>query len=523
MKRVAIYARFSSDMQRVESISAQVRACKVFCTQKKNEYEIVKIYKDEAKSGRNDQREEFQKMIADSARGLFDMVLVHKLGRFSRDAADTMYYKKILKKNHVTLISVVESYDDTPEGNFMQLVSIGINELFVMNLARETKKGQLENAYKCLSTGGNGPLGYDVVDKHFVINEHDAEAVRLIFTMYDAGAGYRQIINRLNVLGYRTKRGQPFAKNSLYAILRNPKYCGRYVYNRSYGPDEFGKRNSHRYKELDKQVVIEDGVPAIIEKDLWERIQQKMDDNRHRGGSFRAKRQYLLTGKIHCGLCGGSYHGNCRKPAKNRPEFYSYRCCNRDVKHSTYCKNREIEKEQIESFVLEQIEHYFFNEDIIPTLTKELNEYLKQNSQTARAEEPALLNKVEELEKQRSNIVDAIAQTGMNGVLGDKLREIEAILSVTKVNLIEAQQTVLQSSVMEDMVREYFLHIRKVANSDNVSQLKEMVKSYVDRIEIFPDTVKITFKVAMKLRQNTNTPLEYSFAKSIDRESLAAS
>lgn len=240
-----------------------------------------------------------------------------------------------------------------------------------------------------------------------------------------------------------------------------------------------------------------------------------MGNNRYCGRSFRAKRQYLLTGKIHCGLCGGSYHGNCRKPAKNRPEFYSYRCCNRDVKHSTYCKNREIEKEQIE--------HYFFNEDIIPSLTKELNEYLKQNSQTAQTEEPALLKKVEKLEKQRANIVDAIAQTGMSGVLGEKLREIEATLSVTKVNLIEAQQIVLQSSVTEDMVREYFLHIRKVAHSDNVSQLKEMVKSYVDRIEIYPDTVKITFKVAMKLRQNTNTPLEYSFAKSIAREALAAS
>lgn len=161
MQRVAIYARYSSDMQRAESISAQVRACKIFCGQKENQYEVIKVYKDEAKTGRNDQREAFQQMIEDSSHGIFDIVLVHKLDRFSRDAADSLHYAKVLKRNHVQLLSVVESYDtSTPEGAMMNMVIMGMNQFYVKNLARETKKGQMENAYKCLTTGGNGPLGY---------------------------------------------------------------------------------------------------------------------------------------------------------------------------------------------------------------------------------------------------------------------------------------------------------------------------------------------------------------------------
>ncbi len=135
MKKVAVYARFSSDMQRTESITAQVRACKIACGQKN--YEVIKVYADEARTGRNDKREQFQQMIKDAALGIFDIVMVHKLDRFSRDPSDTLYYTKVLRQNKVELISVTESFDGTPEGEMMKMVILGINQYVSLNMSRE--------------------------------------------------------------------------------------------------------------------------------------------------------------------------------------------------------------------------------------------------------------------------------------------------------------------------------------------------------------------------------------------------
>ena len=110
--RVAQYARFSSDNQRSESIDAQIRAMNQFC--KQNHWQVVSTYTDEARSATTDNRPQFQQMIADSGKGIFDIVLVHKLDRFSRDRYDSAIYKKKLKKNHVKLCSVLERMDDSP-------------------------------------------------------------------------------------------------------------------------------------------------------------------------------------------------------------------------------------------------------------------------------------------------------------------------------------------------------------------------------------------------------------------------
>lgn len=223
--KVAQYARFSSDNQRSESIDAQIRAMNQFC--KQNHWQVVSTYTDEARSATTDNRPQFQQMIADSSKGLFDIVLVHKLDRFSRDRYDSAIYKKKLKKNHVKLCSVLERMDDSPESIMMEAVLEGMSEYYSKNLAREVMKGMNETALQCKHTGGCPPLGYDLDEnRHLVINEQEAQAVRIIFQMFADGYGYSEIIDRLNAHGYKTKRGKMFGKNSLYEILSNEKYTG---------------------------------------------------------------------------------------------------------------------------------------------------------------------------------------------------------------------------------------------------------------------------------------------------------
>lgn len=205
--RAALYARFSSDNQRSESIDAQIRAMTAYCTQ--HRISIVDTYVDEAKSATTDRRPSFQQMIADSVSHRFNIVLVHKLDRFARNRYDSAVYKRELKKNGVSVYSVLENLDDSPESIMMESVLEGMSEYYSQNLAREVMKGMRETALQCKHTGGKPPLGYDVdpVTRKLVINPQEAEAVRLIFSMYSVGCGYSEVIDALYEAGYKTKKG----------------------------------------------------------------------------------------------------------------------------------------------------------------------------------------------------------------------------------------------------------------------------------------------------------------------------
>lgn len=219
--RAVIYARFSSDNQRDESIDAQLRAIRDYA--KKNDIIIVSVYIDRAKSAMTDNRPEFLNMVRDAKEGQFDAVLVHKLDRFARNRQDSIGYRLELKRHGVSLISILEYLDESPESIILGSVLEAMAEYYSKNLSREVRKGMNENAIKGLHTGGLPPLGYDVdpETKKLVINEKEADAVRLIFQMFNEGNGYMKIIKELNRQGYKTKTGIGFGKNSIHSIVRN--------------------------------------------------------------------------------------------------------------------------------------------------------------------------------------------------------------------------------------------------------------------------------------------------------------
>lgn len=250
MKKAAIYARYSSENQRDESIDAQIFAIEEYA--KRNNIIIVATYIDRAKSATTADRPSFQEMIKMSETGLFDTIIVHKLDRFARSKYDSAIYKQRLKVNNVQLLSATENLDGTPESIILESVLEAMAEYYSKNLAREIMKGNMENAKKAVHCGGIPPLGYDIKDKKLVINEHEAEAVRIIFEMYANGYGYSEIIKTLNQKGYETKIGKPFGKNSLFEILRNEKYKGTYTYNKSSHKTAYGSYNRHSYKGLMK-------------------------------------------------------------------------------------------------------------------------------------------------------------------------------------------------------------------------------------------------------------------------------
>ncbi len=301
---VAIYARYSSDNQRTESIDAQVYSIKKFAEQ--NNYKIVKTYVDEAKSARTDNRPAFQKMIKDSDAGLFQAIIVHKLDRFSRDRYDSAYYKRKLKNNDVKLLSVTENLSDNPESILLESLLEGLSEYYSANLAREVMKGLEENARNCKHTGGKPPFGFDVdaETKTYVINDNEAAAVREIFNKYCNDVSYSEISSWLDKSGFKTKYGKKFQKSSINMLLNNDKYIGVYTYKKKKRKFMNGISFDVLNEEED-MIIIPDGIPRIIDDEVWKMAQQKMRSNKTSTRSKTAKNKYLLTGKLVCGICGG--------------------------------------------------------------------------------------------------------------------------------------------------------------------------------------------------------------------------
>lgn len=224
--KAALYARFSSDNQREESIDAQLRAMHEYC--KRYGMVVVHEYCDRAKSATTDARPEFLQMIQDAKENKFDFVVVLNSTAFRATDME-------LKKNNVALVSVLENLDDSPESIILESVLEAMAEYYSRNLAREVMKGMKESALQCRSVGGRPPYGYKVnpATHKFEINEEEADAVKLIFEQVADGVGYQEIITQLNRLGYKTRLGNPFGKNSLTEILRNERYKGIYIFNRA--------------------------------------------------------------------------------------------------------------------------------------------------------------------------------------------------------------------------------------------------------------------------------------------------
>ena len=181
-----IYARYSSDNQREESIDGQIRECKEFA--EKNDIRIIDTYIDRALSAKTDNRPSFQQMIKDSSKGLFDVIIVWKLDRFARNRYDSAHYKNILKKNGVKVISATEAISSGAEGILLESMLEGYAEYYSAELAEKINRGLTENALKCKYNGGSVAFGYMIDDEqHFQINPTLAPVVLNIFNDYISG------------------------------------------------------------------------------------------------------------------------------------------------------------------------------------------------------------------------------------------------------------------------------------------------------------------------------------------------
>jgi Site-specific recombinases, DNA invertase Pin homologs len=506
LRRAVAYVRFSSNMQRDESIDAQIRVIEDFA--ERNGYVIVDTYEDRAVSGTTDLRPAFQKMMQDSAAKKFDTIIVHKLDRFARSRYDSAHNKYILKKNGITLVSVTENLDGSPESVILESVLEGMAEYYSKNLAREVEKGRRENALKGQHVGGVPPLGYQVdpQTRHLVIEPIEAEAVKLIFKMVLKGESYGAILNELNRNAYKTKRGSSFRRNSIYEILRNEKYTGVYIYNKSAAKSVDGRYNRHASKAEEDIIRVEDALPALITKQEFEQVQQILKKRRHKGGKFRAKECYLLSGKISCGICESAYAGNHRKAYDYHIAYTSYRCTRKNS--SIRCKGKEIERSWLEDAILKLLSVRVFNDSLLPEIEKMYHSFLTSRDKEAVGQRAIIEPRIVEVRKQIDNIIMVIATTASTS-LSQKLRELEQEEVMLKSRLDEINVNLKEQSLAGPALRTAFHRAKQMLAQGTLENRQALVNRFVKSVIVFPEEIHVKFNIVGG----------FELAESIQRES----
>lgn len=396
IKTACLYVRFSSHNQTEQSIEGQTRVCRDFC--KRHNIRIVEIYADRATSASKDieKRVQFLKMIKDSEKGLFDAVIVYKLDRFARSRYDSATYKYRLKRNGVQLISATENISNDPEGIILESVLEGMAEFYSAELSQKINRGMRESAYKHNSIGGAVPLGYKIEDKKLVIDPKTAPIVKEAFAKYADGETVAEICRQFNARGYKTSKGTAFGKSSFTKIFRNERYIGVYTF--------------HDYR-------AEDAIPAIIDKDLWDRVQLRVGKIKKAPARNKAKVVYLLSGKIFCGHCGSKMNGNC-----NAGNYYYYQCYGKK-NGNVDCKKKNIRKEFIERLVAQDALSLLTDEYIeqIATIACEKNQHEIELDSAL----PTIRDRIHQVDLSLNNLLKAIESGSAPDMLVKRMGELE--------------------------------------------------------------------------------------------------
>lgn len=497
IKAVA-YCRFSSEMQHEDSINAQLVAINEYASRKN--LILVEEFIDRAKSATTDQRPEFLRMINSAKKKEFNVIIVHKRDRIFRNRSDAAIYKHLLKQHGVNIESVTEPLDNGPESIILESVLDGMAEYYSKNLARETMKGLMQKARNGQATGGPPPFGFRINPdtKKLELNEIESEGVRLIFKMILEGHSYKDVIHELNDRGFKTRGGKAFGINSLYSLLRNEKYRGCYTFNKAERKDKRGTPGARKYKSDDEIVRVENGCPRIVSDEVFFAVQRKMNTRQQPTDHAIYKETYQLTGKIFCGLCGNTYVGSRRKKG-GKNAYWPYYGCNQRMrmKGNERCKNKAISRDYIESVILKKIAETVFSDGMIPRLTKEYNEFLKDHNE-GKSELTRAKWRLSKLKNELDKISELLIQTS-SSTLFDKLNEKEEEKRELEKKIYQMELVKPISSVSEREIKVVFEKIRKKLIDGSLENIRQIIQVYVDRIEVFPDNVVIQFNYLPKV------------------------
>lgn len=330
--RAVIYTRVSTDRQAEEGFSLEAQHDRLVEYVRIQGWDLIRIYTDPGVSAKDLNRPGVKEMLTDLKTGKFDILLVHKLDRLTRNIGDLYDLVELVNTHEVKLVSLSENIDtSTPMGRmFVYLLGI-FAQMFRENLREEVLKGMTTRAEKGLRNGSHAPYGYDEVDDELVVNEEKAHWVRQIFQWYTENQwGYGRIAKELNRLGVRGGRGGFWHENIVEYILKNPSYIGVLRW---------------------RDVVVEGSNEPIIDEETFHRAQELMRRRSLKEIPRSSRDAHPFSGIIRCGECGYPFHGRILR--ERIGNYYNYRCYGKQK--MKVCKAPDISERKLEKLFFEHV------------------------------------------------------------------------------------------------------------------------------------------------------------------------
>lgn len=481
-----IYARYSEGPRQTDqSIEGQVADCTAFA--KRNGIDIVEIYADRHISGKTvDKRLEFQRMIRDASEHKFDAVIVWKIDRFGRDRQDIAINKARLKKAGVKLMYAEESVPEGPEGIILESVLEGIAEYYSADLRQKVIRGRRETLKKGLYCGTILPLGYKAdEDRHIVIDEAVAPAIREVFRMYAAGAGMKECVEYLNGRGVMSRRGTKISKSVVYRMLRNEKYLGIF--------DSSG---------------IELRVDPLIDEETFRGVAENFEPSKKTNAAGKASADFLLSCKCFCGYCRTMLVGESGRGKLGKKYFY-YKCGNK--KRGGACELKPIRKEMLEEIVIRATVEDMLTDETIGALTDEIIRV--QDADLADDPVVALKSQLDSCRKRQRNIIAAIEESGARGLatrlaaLEDEEQEL-----VIEIKKAEIKRPRLSREEIEGWLRSF-----RGGDVTDTEFCRKIVETFIARVELTNEVAIIYYNISDKKKQKRAVSLGSDTARLVEQ------
>ena len=475
-----ICARYSTDNQNPDSIEVQVEKCREWCHE--NNVPVLGIYADEATSGMKDTRTQYEQMMKQLRMGFADTVVIYDQSRMFRKMTAWFTFRDELASMGVTVVSVTQPMigkDLRDPTNFLTEGSMALfNQIWALQSRQKTIEKMRFMAKNGQHTGGKPALGYTVKDGRLEICEEEAAVVRRIFQEYADGKSYQQIISGLNRDGIKTKRGNAFGSNSLHDLLHNEKYIGILTYGHCpYRED--GTRNTHS-KDLTNAIRIENALPAIIDRDLFDTVQTRMELNRRQqGGRPPVKREYPLRGRVYCADCKSAM-----TISTSQQKYNYYRCTGKKRLHN--CEAAPIGAEYLEQRVAEAIRATLGTPSEASGLIRIIRDQAEKLQSGAVNRLRALLQQEKEINRKLNNATEAVLNGLSSQTIQDRISELETEKAIVQRDLKALKKAVDASAIPEQRLREILATLISSASDDTA-----ILESLVYRVEVGAENITI--------------------------------
>lgn len=463
-----IYARYSSHAQKDVSIEQQIEVGREYAAA--NNIEIVGIYEDRAVTGKTDKRKDFQRMIRNAEKKQFQVVIAYKSNRIARNMLHALAYEDKLSKYGIRVAYVKEEYGDNAAGRFALRTMMNVNQFYSENLSEDVKRGMNDNARDCMITNGTLPYGYKKgEDGKWALDEMNAAIVREIFSRVANGDAFVDIADDLNGRGSKTGRRQAWGRCSFYRILHNERYTGVYIYDK---------------------IRVEDGIPQIIEKELFYKVQEILKTKKNPRGRHRENGDYLLTGKLFCGKCKSHMIG-VSGTSKTGQLHYYYICQKKRTEKT--CDKTTVQREWAEKAIAAAIKDYILQDDVITWIADITIDYAR--SQKKKSIIAALEDQLAANKKATNNMLAAIEQGIITAATKDRLLELEA-----EQSKLTAKLAVEHAEIPQVSREEIIAWLESFRDGDVDSKLfqKKLIDAFLIAVYLYDDHLKVVFNFTGK-------------------------